>query len=987
MFNRSNVIPQTLSPHQTLSSSLFTTPSVSHYNLNMLIEKNINIGHINAQSLACISHFDEIYKILNDNKNLHILAISETWLNATHTLKKYKIPGYKLIRSDRTRSSGGGVALYIRENLKPIKLAVNDPSSGIEFLFAEITTKFNKMIIAGVYRPPNINYRELDTYFDILSHHTLIYKDVISMGDLNCNMLLLNPESSYIKEKLELINLTLVNSLATHFQPSTNSQTQLDLAFTAEPKKVVYQNQIAVPGLSYHDMIYLSYNVQPIKSKKKEYLHRDFKNVNYTDMFTELGNIDWTWFYNASTLNEKSAFFNYIVNSFYDQYVPLKSSYLKHRPQPWMNDTVTQQIKLRDKAFEIWRQNRHNLIASRVLHNHYVMLRNSVKNLIKNEKRKYFEKQFLDQSVSKEPKKFWNIINSTGTTSSANKPKINNNLFSPEQINNFFTQASENIANNPIVDHLEDAANPTNSENLFNFNEIYDIDTLYAINNIKSNAIGEDCISIKFLKKIIQFIIAPLTHLINTSLKEGSFANIWKKSIVCPIPKVDNPKELNELRPISVTPAISKIVEKIVHRQLILYLKRKSLLSQTQSGFRNGHSCLTALLKVSEDIRHSLDKKQVTIVASIDLSKAFDTIDISKLLNKLKRFNLSPLVIKWFSSYLYGRQQKVKLSNESSSWKYVKIGVPQGTILSPLLFSMFIDDISEAVSNSSVHLFADDILLYLPTDTKSFQDNLNKINLDLLKFQHWANENGLKINAKKTQSIVIGTAHFHNTFNLSQFKLKLCDTEIEFQNKIKYLGVIINKTLTWTEHINSIISKVNYSLRSLYCLKHIFPLQIKNTLIKTLIMPIFDYCDVVYNAMKTEDEIKLQKAHNSCIRFVTNISYFDRITPHRNRLGYLLLKTQRSLHTVKLLHKILNTQTPNYLFEFFKFFQNIHNHSSRNNLRLALPHHKTTYMSNSFTISGARIWNSLLPELQSVLKTEPFGLKLRTNLFNQQVSV
>lgn len=408
MCNRNNVNSQPLIP--TSPSSPFSPPtSASPYNLNMLIEKNLNIAHVNAQSLACISHFDEIYKILNDNKNLHILAISETWLNTNHTLKKYKIPGYKLLRSDRTRSSGGGVALYISENLKPKKLNVNDASSGVEFIFVEITTKFNKMVVSGAYRPPNINYKELDVYFDILSHNTLVYKDVISMGDLNCNMLALNPESIYIKDKLETINLTLVNSLPTHFQPNTNSQTQLDLALVSETQKIIYHSQVAVPGLSYHDMIYLSYNIQPIKTKKKEYLCRDFKNANYTDMFTELRNLDWTWFYNAETLNEKTAFFNYIINSSYDKHVPIKSLHLKHRPQPWMNEKVSLAIKVRDNAFEIWRQNRQNPITNSFLHNNYVKLRNTVKNLIKAEKKKYFEKQFSDQAESKEPKKFWNI--------------------------------------------------------------------------------------------------------------------------------------------------------------------------------------------------------------------------------------------------------------------------------------------------------------------------------------------------------------------------------------------------------------------------------------------------------------------------------------------------------------------------------------------------------------------------------------------------
>ena len=249
----------------------------------------------------------------------------------------------------------------------------------------------------------------------------------------------------------------------------------------------------------------------------------------------------------------------------------------------------------------------------------------------------------------------------------------------------------------------------------FSFSQLTDCDVKKSILSMTSSAFGTDSISRNMILPILDFLVPIITKILNNSLSTGSFPSEWKNSQVIPLPKKANPVSFSDYRPISILPFLSKVLERLVHRQLNDFLTNNNLLNQFQSGFRPGHSTTTALVKISDDIRLGIESQNVTILTLLDFSNAFNNVDHHILLRVLSSLNISPTVIDWFRSYLHGRRQCVRVGNTTSNWCDIFAGVPQGGVLSPLLFSVYLiifNYISPIISLSPVcrrspNLFSD----------------------------------------------------------------------------------------------------------------------------------------------------------------------------------------------------------------------------------------------------------------------------------------
>jgi hypothetical protein len=342
------------------------------------------------------------------------------------------------------------------------------------------------------------------------------------------------------------------------------------------------------------------------------------------------------------------------------------------------------------------------------------------------------------------PKKFWNLCDSFGIHSKRTETSIE---YAPDVINDHFAAI---VNDGSDLDNSDIPTDTQREGESFAFTDSSQFGVLDAIEGISSDACGFDGISIKFLKLIIEYVIDPLTHLVNFSLSSGSFSKYWKKSVLTPIPKKSEVRSLDDLRPISILPCVSKIVERVVHNQLTRYLCSEDLLDNFQSGFRRNHSTTTALLKVSNDLREAINIGNVSFLLLLDFSKAFDKINHKRLIKKLRTFNLSESVVSWFVSYLEGRSQCVEVGGVFSRWLSVSSGVPQGSILGPLLFSLYINDISVNLRYCRHHLFADDCQIYFSFRPGDVEVGMRSINEDLVAVQRWARTNGLCLNASKT---------------------------------------------------------------------------------------------------------------------------------------------------------------------------------------------------------------------------------------------
>ncbi|KAL1447319.1 hypothetical protein WDU94_005634, partial [Cyamophila willieti] len=487
-------------------------------------------------------------------------------------------------------------------------------------------------------------------------------------------------------------------------------------------------------------------------------------------------------------------------------------------------------------------------------------------------------------------------------------------------------------------------------------------------------------------KLILDFIVVPLTHIINFSLSSGVFPSQWKIGRVLPLPKVPKPTGLNNFRPISLLPVLSKVLEKVVHQQILSFSNFYNLFNPYQSGFRPGHSTTTALTKVTDDIRTNMDHTKVTILLLSDFSKAFDSVDFDILLAKLsKNFNLSPPTILWFDSYLRNRQQYVFNDNSTSTLLSTSVGVPQGSILGPILFSIFINDISSIFRFCKYHLYADDLQLYIETSVDTINEAIFKINKDLEALQAWTKCHGIIPNPKKFQSIIIGSSPL--LYRVSQIQVSpiIFNTEtITFSSTVKNLGLLFDEDLQWNSHVVNVGKKVYRKFHSLKRLKRFLPRKTKRLLCTSLLFPVIEYAGVVLSNMNGILLNKLQMLQNMCVRYIFDLKKFDHVSAHRRTLQWLPIEKRLEHQTLGLLWRILKEKTPPYLHSSFHTLQDNHQYNTRSQHTLSIPVHHTQIMTNSFVCTAARLWNHLPVDLRALDNRLAFKILTKRYLLERQ---
>ena len=379
----------------------------------------------------------------------------------------------------------------------------------------------------------------------------------------------------------------------------------------------------------------------------------------------------------------------------------------------------------------------------------------------------------------------------------------------------------------------------------FTFQEIGAEEVWYILSTLQvSKSSGMDRISPRMLRLASPAIARSLTSIFNASLESGVVPAEWKQANITAVHKKDVKTEVSNYRPVSILPVVAKVFEKVVHIQLYSYRQQNSFLHPTQSGFRPGHSTQDVLVASIDDWRKSLNDNLLTSVALVDLFKAFDSIDHDLLLRKLQCYRVGGKESKWFSNYLLERKQRMLINGCASAWSEVTRGVPQGPILGPLLFKIFINDLPSAVTSSIVMMYADDTTLYHScVDVGDLQQALSA---DLQSLAAWLKWNKLKINVQKTQLLLLGCRS--RAQELERVRISLNGTEIRHQDKVKYLGVMIDRQLTWKQHISCIRQRcfqINRLRRSLSW-------KLRKQLYLSLVLPHLDHCCVAWRECSVE---------------------------------------------------------------------------------------------------------------------------------------
>ncbi|KAG7301647.1 hypothetical protein JYU34_014621 [Plutella xylostella] len=838
-------------------SSFLSLPSLpevldSHFND---VQKNFNVVHINAQSIP--SHFSDMLASFN-NKHIHAILISESWLKPCLPSSSYALPGFHLIRNDRTGSRGGGVAIYLRSHIPYSVLSTSPqppPSDAGEHLFIEVTLSHTKVLL-GVYYSPSSSVNFFNSFDKLVVDFTPNYKHSIIMGDFNTCLLKNDSRSACLQSIVKASNMNILPSNSTHHFPNC-LPSLLDLIIVSSTNHVAKHGQCGADGFSYHDLIFLSYKIRPSKAKPRILLQRNFGGMDMDSLRRDAQNIDWDVVLDAGGVDEQISAFNSLLTNLYDVHAPVRAIKLRHLPAPWLTEDIKHIINKKNAA-----KSKYKAQPTDGNKLKFVTLRNHCNKVCRDAQRRHIHKSVENG----DPAKVWNFLKSLGVGKSRNHvvPKDLN----LDSLNSHFSSTSDLDTATKIktLNHLSSI--PTPDFPSFNIRQFSDCDVKKNILAITSNAVGSDNISRNMIVPIIDIILPIITHILNSSINSGTFPSPWKEAQIIPLPKKLNPSSFSDYRPISILPFLSKVLEKLVHYQLSGFLIRNNLMNPFQSGFRPGHSTVTALVKITDDIRLGMENGKLTILSLLDFSNAFNTVNFDLLLGILRSLNISPTVIDWFHSYLHGRQQRIRIDDSYSKWCCTNAGVPQGGVLSPLLFAIFINSISENLS-SSYHLYADDLQIYTQSVTSDLPQAIAATNNDLNIILDWSRRYGLKVNPTKTQSILIGSSRLLCNVDYAHLPSIIFDNvQIPFGNVVKNLGIFIDKHLSWGPQLDSVSRKVFGSASSLRRLRNFLPTSTKIALSQSLLLPILDYADASYLDLTQEQLNKLERLQNFCIRFI-----------------------------------------------------------------------------------------------------------------------
>lgn len=869
----------------------------------------------------------------------------------------FEIENYVAIFCYSQSRATGGVIAYIKKQHKYKVILNNHVNNVIWYLSIEILDCAICGIFTAVYRSPSFNLNDTIDTIDWIFENTIEFNKLnIIVGDMNIDFQANVSETNLMKFMINKYSLSMIIDFNTRI--TNRSETMIDHVYTNDIDRVKCE-MVLNHRISDHETIKIAIERNANKEQTKQQVI-SWKNYSKYQLISNLRKCDWSKFHYVDIENKLKILRDNLLQAVLPM-VRFVSINPNEKPKKWYDNELKHLKQSKLDAYNDFANYKCDTLWAK-----YVAIRNSYNKLIKIKKNDYIKLQIRDSGNNQ--RQMWQYLRKllpNKSTPISDEIVFDNESFTDEKqicerFNKYFVDSIVDINRNiPPTNEQSEQFNTNNHTKLVfehvNVDEVINVMKSLSVKVNKSQL----CNSMVWFDSI-EYCANFMAKIVNESLDTGEFPDDWKIATVTPIPKVQNTKNANEYRAINSMPVDEKMIEAVVKNQLVKYIESNKIISKHQSGFRTNHSCETSINYLINDWKKSMENGEKVVVLSLDLKRAFETIDRNRMLLKLQSIGVTDKELKWFTNYLKARRQQTKYKYEMSNECDVPIGLPQGTSLSVVLFIIYIDNITKLDLNGSVVLFADDTMIIVKD--KDVNNAIVKLNQDLVKVENWLNENLLSLNKKKTNMMILSRTSIETDI----IECKMGNDVIERVNQIKYLGILIDDKLCFDKQINECIKKVASKTNVLYRISRSLTFDTKKIVYNTIILPHFQYCSTVYFTCNKEQIAQLQKLQNRAMRLILKCDF---LTPREfmlRALNWLSIIQMIKFNVLVFIYKMLNDMLPNYLCENLILTNAIHDRNTRqsNNNLIRLPDYKLEFTRKNIFYQGSKLYNELPNEIK-----------------------